>query len=133
MPTYGRDEGKAVSSGGLAIEPILGGDLSPVHSHHDTQECSIAGTDRDDFGHCSFGVHIRLQLRQCVAGIGSSANAVSVVHLCVCVLHRGGLLLHVPQGTVVMLASAWRVLLGIAFFGPATRATRIAQFSIYSL
>jgi hypothetical protein len=117
----------------LRQQPGCSRDCQPSYSDHDTQECSIAGTDRDDFGHCSFGVHIRLQLRQCVAGIGSSANAVSVVHLCVCVLHRGGLLLHVPQGTVVMLASAWRVLLGIAVFGPAMSATRIAQLSIYSL
>lgn len=43
---------------------------------------------------------------ECPARIGSSANAVPVVHLCVRWLQRGGVLLCVPESAVVTLARA---------------------------
>lgn len=76
------------------------------YSSYDTQECSIAGADRDDSGNRSFSLDIRLNRPKCPTGIGSSANAVPVVCLCICLFQFGGVLLRVPEGTVVTLARA---------------------------
>jgi hypothetical protein len=44
----------------------------------------------------SFSVDVRLQLPQSAAGLGSCGNAVLVVHLCVWLLQRDGVLFRVP-------------------------------------
>jgi hypothetical protein len=49
-------------------------------------------------------VAVRLQRPQCPAGLGSCGNAVLVVHLSVCLLQRGCVLLRVPSSAVVILA-----------------------------
>jgi hypothetical protein len=74
------------------------------YSHHDAQECCIAGTDRNDSGNRSSSVDVRQYCPQCPAGIGSSGNAVPVVRLCVCLLQRGGVLLCVPESAIVIVA-----------------------------
>jgi len=66
------------------------------YSDHDTQECGIAGTDRDDSDDGSLSVDVRLQLPQSPAGSGSCGNSVLVVHLCVWLLQRDGVLFRVP-------------------------------------
>ena len=83
------------------------------YSHHDAQECCIAGTDRNDSGNRSSSVDVRQYCPQCPAWVGSSDNAVPVVHLCVCLPQRGGVLLRVPAGAVVTLARVRRGLVGM--------------------
>jgi len=61
-----------------------------------TLKNGIAGTDRDDSDHGSFSVDVRLQLPQCPAGLGSCGHAVLVVHLCICLPQRDGVLFRVP-------------------------------------
>lgn len=75
------------------------------YSHHDAQECCIAGTDRNYSGHRSSSVDVRQYCPQCPAWVGSSGNPVPVVHLCVCLPQRGGVLLCVPpQSAIVIVA-----------------------------
>ncbi len=79
------------------------------YSDHDTQECSVAGFDRDDSDDGSFAVDVRLHLPQCLAERGSFGHAVLVLYLCVWLLQRHGVLLRVPQNAeVVIWARAWR-------------------------
>jgi len=73
------------------------------YSDHDTQECCIAGTDRNDSGNRSLSVDVRLYRPQCPAGIGSSGDAVSVVRLCVCLFQHGCVLLRVLQSAIMIL------------------------------
>jgi hypothetical protein len=85
-----------------------GGHWQRSYSDHNTQKCGTAGTDGNDSDNRSCIVDIRLQRPQCPAGLDSCGNAVLVVHLCVCVLQRGCVLLRVLQSAVVILAKAWR-------------------------
>jgi hypothetical protein len=64
---------------------------------HDTQECGVAGAGRNDSDNGVFSVGFCLQRPQCPAGPDSCDNAVIFVHLCVCLLQRGSVLLRVPQ------------------------------------
>jgi hypothetical protein len=66
------------------------------YSDYDTQKCGIAGFDRDNIDDGSFGVHVRPHLPQCPAGLGTCGDAVPVIHLCVWLLQRDGVLFRVP-------------------------------------
>ncbi len=103
----------ACTSEGRRQEPGCGRYRLSSYSHHDAQECCIAGTDRNDSGNRSSSVDVRQYCPQCPAGIGSSGNAVPMVRLCICLLQRGGVLLRVPPGAVVTLARVRRGFVGM--------------------
>jgi hypothetical protein len=83
----------------VKVEPFQSGSQScgchqrRSYSDHDTQKCVVAGSDRDDIDDGSFSVDVCPHLPQCSAERGSCRHAVPVIHLCVWLLQRDGVLL----------------------------------------
>jgi hypothetical protein len=60
----------------------------------------IASSDRNNIDDGSFGVDVRPHLPQCPAGLGTCGDPVPVIHLCVWLLQRDGVLFRVPWSAV---------------------------------
>ena len=65
------------------------------YSDYDTQKCGIAGVDWNRPDNGSSSVDVCLQRRRCPTGSASCCDPALVVHLCVCLLLRGCILLRV--------------------------------------
>ena len=80
--------------------------LEHPYSRHDPQNYGTVSNDRNGSSDGSSGLDVRRRCSECLARSGATGNTFRILHLRVWMLHRGRVLLRIPQGAVVIWAGA---------------------------